>query len=214
MDPNPSLFGGVFVINLDRRTDRLEQFTAEMSKLDLPFERFPAIATEFGIDGCGLSHLSVLKLAKERGYKNVLIFEDDFELVVSKEVFWSTLSSFLETTPFDVYMLSHGIETSEHFTDATVKVTCAQGAAGYIVHESFYDMLINLYEDAMPTLQITKQHWIYANDQIWKRLQPSSRWYAAASYLGKQRGSYSDLAGRWVDYYPSETKESDTVSSV
>ena len=57
------------------------------------------------------------------GIKNVLIFEDDFELVVSKEVFWSTLSSFLETTPFDVYMLSHGIETSEHFTDATVKVT-------------------------------------------------------------------------------------------
>ena len=199
-EANPSLFGGVFVINLDRRTDRLEQFTEEMKKVDLPFERFPAIATEFGIDGCGLSHLSVLKLAKERGYKNVLIFEDDFELVVSKQVFWSTVTTFLETTPFDVYMLSYWMDLSGNFTEDTVKVLSTSAASGYIVNESFYDKLIELYEDAMPKLVQTREHWIYANDQIWKSLQPTSRWYAAKSRLGKQRASYSDLAGRWVDY--------------
>ena len=199
-EANPSLFGGVFVINLDRRTDRLEQFTEEMKKVDLPFERFPAIATEFGIDGCGLSHLSVLKLAKERGYKNVLIFEDDFEFVVSKQVFWSTITRFLEDTPFDVYMLSYWMDLSGNFTEDTVKVLSTSAASGYIVNESFYDKLIELYEDAMPKLVQTREHWIYANDQIWKSLQPTSRWYAAKSRLGKQRASYSDLAGRWVDY--------------
>ena len=199
-EANPSLFGGVFVINLDRRTDRLEQFTEEMKKVDLPFERFPAIATEFGIDGCGLSHLAVYKIAKERGYKNVLIFEDDFEFVVSKQVFWSTITRFLEDTPFDVYMLSYWMDLSGNFTEDTVKVLSTSAASGYIVNESFYDKLIELYEDAMPKLVQTREHWIYANDQIWKSLQPTSRWYAAKSRLGKQRASYSDLAGRWVDY--------------
>jgi len=200
MEPNPSLFGGVFVINLDRRADRLEQIITEMSGVELPFERFPAIPTDFGIDGCGLSHLAVYKIAKERGYKNVLIFEDDFEFVVSKQVFWSTVSSFLESTPFDVYMLSYAMDISANFTETTVKVISAQTASGYIVNESFYDVLIKLYEDAIPKLQSTREHWNYANDQVWKPLQAEARWYASAIRLGRQRASYSDLAGKKIYY--------------
>ena len=193
--PNPSLFGGIFVINLDRRPDRLEEFTKEMNVLEIPFERFPAIYTDFGIDGCGRSHLSVLKLAKERGYKNVLIFEDDFQCLVSKDVFWKTINSFLESTPFDVYMLTYLMDLSGNFTEDTVKVLSAQTASAYIVNESFYDILINLYEDAMPKLVETREHWIYANDQIWRQLQPDSRWYASKIRLGKQRDGYSNLTG-------------------
>jgi GR25 family glycosyltransferase involved in LPS biosynthesis len=195
MQPNPSLFGGVFVINLDRRPDRLEEFTEEMKMLDMPFERFSAIYTDFGIDGCGLSHLSVLKLAKERGYKNVLIFEDDFKCLVSKEVFWKAINTFSQSTPFDVYMLSYLMDLSGNFTEDTVKVFSAQTTSGYIVNESMYDSLINLYEDAMPKLVQTREHWIYANDQIWKQLQPESRWYASKIRLGKQRDGYSNLTG-------------------
>jgi len=199
-EANPSVFGGVFVINLDRRTDRLEQFTEEMRKVDLPFERFPAIETDFGIDGCTLSHLSVFKIAKERGYKNILIFEDDFEFVVSKQVFWSTVTSFLEETPFDVYMLGHSIDLSENHTEHTVKIISASNACGYIVNETLYDPLINLYENAIPKLQATRAHWIYANDQIWKELQPITRWYAPINRLGRQRPGYSDLGKQFMNY--------------
>lgn len=42
-----------------------------------PIERFPAIHTADGRDGCRESHLSILRIAKERGYPFVLILEDD-----------------------------------------------------------------------------------------------------------------------------------------
>ena len=82
----------IFYINLEERVDRKNLIEIELNKFDLKYERFPAIKDEMGIYGCGLSHLSVLKLAKERGYKNVLIFEDDFTFLVSKEEFETFLN--------------------------------------------------------------------------------------------------------------------------
>ena len=78
----------IFYINLDKRTDRREEIEQELSNYELNAERYAGIYTPHsGIVGCGYSHLNVLKLAKERGYKNVLILEDDFQFVVSKEEF-------------------------------------------------------------------------------------------------------------------------------
>jgi GR25 family glycosyltransferase involved in LPS biosynthesis len=80
--PNNELFGGVFYINLEHRKDRREQIEGELNKLGLKYERFPAIQLNPGNVGCGLSHLAVMKIAKERNLKNVFIIEDDFQLIV------------------------------------------------------------------------------------------------------------------------------------
>ena len=72
------------------------------------------------------------------------------------------------------------------------KVLEVQTASGYIVNESIYNRLIELYEYALPLLESTRQHWIYANDQIWKTLQPNSNWYCFTERIGIQRPSYSD----------------------
>ena len=75
---------GIFYINLDKRADRRYEIEEELNKMELPFERFTAIETPGrGILGCGYSHLSVFKMAKERKYRNVLIFEDDFYFLIS-----------------------------------------------------------------------------------------------------------------------------------
>ena len=76
----------IFYINLDYREDRREEIESELAKYELleKSERFPGIrVVNQGILGCTKSHLGVIKLAKERGYKNVLILEDDFEFVLS-----------------------------------------------------------------------------------------------------------------------------------
>jgi hypothetical protein len=82
------IFDRVFVINLDHRTDRLEQFVAGLetfgvSKLwiNQNLERFSAVKSDNGADGCRDSHIAILKIAKERGYKNILVFEDDCQFV-------------------------------------------------------------------------------------------------------------------------------------
>jgi hypothetical protein len=65
-----------FVINLKRREDRLKHIQKEMEYMGWDYELFEAI-DEGSYVGCTLSHLNILKIAKERNYESVLIIEDD-----------------------------------------------------------------------------------------------------------------------------------------
>ncbi len=194
----------ILYINLDYRTDRKQQFENEMKNMGLidKVERFSAFRAEFGLTGCGYSHLAVLKLAKERGYKNVLIFEDDFEFLVNKETFEKQIDNFFKTIDtFDVCMLSYKLPQYKDIGNENVyKVIEAGTASGYIVNLIYYDSLIKLYEDNIPLLEKTRDSFKYANDQIWKTLQPEGNWYAFKNRIGKQRASYSDNTCLYENY--------------
>lgn len=186
----------IIYINLDKRTDRREEIENELKKYGLEAERYSAIYTPHsGIVGCGYSHLNTLRLAKERGYKNILILEDDFEFVVSKEEFEDSLNKLFDSNiSFDVCMLSYIVQRGESIPDYSFvgKVLDGQTASGYIVNQHYYDTLIALYEWAIPLLDSTNEHWNYANDMVWKRLQPKDNWIYFLNRLGKQRDGYSD----------------------
>lgn len=185
--------GGVYVINLDRRTDRMEDFEKGMAEIELPFKRFSAIERKPGAIGCGLSHLTIIKEARELGLKNVLVFEDDFSPLVTKEEFWDEINYLFETQKeFDVCMLAYAMIREEPYTDRLIKVVEAQAASAYIVNACFYDTLIDLYEKSASLLEKTGHHWLYANDQAWKTLQPSANWFAFKKRIGYQRASMSD----------------------
>ena len=197
----PFNIDGVFHINLDSRTDRRKEVEEELNGIGIPFERFPAIKGNPGLVGCGYSHMEVLKIARSRGYRAVLIFEDDFQFLVSKEKFWALLDAAKEEVPsYDVIMLGYNIQSAVPFSQHFQKVLEAQTASAYVVSAKFYDTLINCYEYAMPLLQSSGRHWDYANDQIWKKFQPGANWYAFKERIGKQRASYSDNAENFVDY--------------
>lgn len=88
----------IIYINLDHRTDRKDEIEGELEKFNLleKSERYSAICIkEQGILGCTMSHLEVFKLAKARQYNNVLILEDDFQFLISKEEFEDQLIEFL-----------------------------------------------------------------------------------------------------------------------
>lgn len=84
----------VFVINLDKDKERLQSFDEQMKKNHIAYERYEAVLgskvlrderlSEYcntfctdGMKGCALSHRSVWELMIEKGYENVIIFEDD-----------------------------------------------------------------------------------------------------------------------------------------
>jgi glycosyl transferase family 25 len=199
------MFPHIFYINLDKRTDRRQEIETQLHQYNLydQAERFPAIHTpEQGILGCTMSHLAVLRLAKERQYPYVLILEDDFYFTLPKEELHNNLQHFFETTPdFDVCMISYNLKNSTPTQDPRIlKVIEAQTASGYIVNTSLYDPLIQLYEETIPLLRQTQEHWNYANDQIWKRLQPQTKWFALNPRCGKQRDGFSDNANQYVFY--------------
>ena len=188
-----------FYINLDRRTDRRELVEEEFKRIGLEVERFPAVEYTPGTIGCNLSHIEVLKLAKARGYESVMIFEDDFEFLVSKEE-WNRQISRLPTS-YDVVMLSYNLLQSSPHDETFVRVQEVQTTSGYIVHSRFYDTLIARWEEGTRLFKENPEvHWIYILDQYWKALQPSAEWFAFKQRIGQQRPGFSDLAGEFVEY--------------
>ena len=146
----------IFYINLAHREDRRCEIERELDAFELPYERYEAMSTPgCGSIGCSYSHLGVLKLARERGYKNVLIFEDDFQFIVSKSEFEKDLTElFAMHSKFDVCMLGYNLVRGETLSEnpRLTRVNEAQTMSGYIVNHTMYDTLIELYEWSSPLM--------------------------------------------------------------
>jgi len=84
----------VYVINLDRDTERLKKMTEQLNRLNIEFTRFPAVLgsqvkssphlTDLclkyctdGMKGCALSHKTIWEDMLKNGYERVLVLEDD-----------------------------------------------------------------------------------------------------------------------------------------
>ena len=193
----------IIYINLEHRVDKKIQIEQELINFNLKFERFNGIYQPENVIGCSKSHLQVLHLAKKQGYKNILILEDDFMFIISKEIFYKNISLLFDSNvEFDICMLSYNLMKGETCIQYPflIKALDVQTASGYIVNENFYDKLIEIYERSVPLLESTGQHWNYANDLVWKSLQPISNWYCFSERIGIQRPGINDNGGRYVDY--------------
>jgi GR25 family glycosyltransferase involved in LPS biosynthesis len=197
----------IIYINLDKREDRRKEIENELNNYGFTnYERFSAYETSgFGALGCANSHLQALKIARERGYKNVLIMEDDFMFILSKEEVESTLEKLFDpdkNIKFDVCMCSYKLNDGNIIENEPflTKVKDAQTASGYIVNQHYYDTIIELYKNTNVLLDTTRQHWLYANDQSWKVLQPNSDWFCFTKRFGIQRPGFSDNANAYMDY--------------
>jgi GR25 family glycosyltransferase involved in LPS biosynthesis len=184
---------GIVYINLEKRKDRFEHMQSLLQKYNINALRFNAIEHEYGLYACGLSHLAVLKMAKNAGWNRVLILEDDILITVDPEKFHSMIQTILQR-PFDVCMLDLNLQSSEPIDDilSIVKVKCAYCAGAYIVENHYYQILIDLYESCLPKLLETRYHWMYANDAAWHSLQVKDNWIAYVPQICKQMSGYSD----------------------
>lgn len=196
------MFDKIFYINLDHRTDRKEEIERELDNMGLlsNAERhsafyFPSI----GGVGCGRSHIDILKKARDRGYSQILILEDDFTFVVSKEEFSNSINKLVDKE-FDVCLISYNLRDGKVVDDTFTKVLDAQTTSGYIVRSHYYDALIEIFEAGVEMLEKTNHHWLYSIDQIWKKLQPDGNWICFTERLGVQRPSYSDCTNRFENY--------------
>lgn len=201
----------IYFINLDHRTDRLEQFQAEMKKMGFPEEkvhRVPAIyKPDIGALGCGLSHIKVMNMILESNHKTCLVFEDDFSFTLDGNYCNFLFKKFFESKrEFDLVMMGGKIlkhETTDSFF--LHKILDAQTSSAYIIQKRYAKVIRDTLEEGMKLLeeyynQHKKAHHDYCLDIYWKKLQLTDNWLVFHPKMGIQRESYSDIEGRFADY--------------
>ena len=114
MDIN-NFFDRICCINLDRRRDRWEQAKNQFDHAGITnYQRFSAIESENGWEGCRDSHLAIIREARDREFDRVLIFEDDFQFVRGFRRRFDTALTEIQSVAWDMLYLGgnlHGPQT-------------------------------------------------------------------------------------------------------
>lgn len=209
-------FDAIFCINLDRRPDRLSSFTDMAQKFGFTFQRWSSV------DGkelkhpngqmmeenerrnmelaCKLSHLRLLRYAKEEGYQNVLIFEDDarihersfplFKYAISELIPDSTGVTF--TRDWDMLYLgvNHINPPEDLGADSNlVRVVTGFTTHAYAVNHTAYDLLIS-------ALDYRGQADVLYADYI----HPLGHSYAISPNIAYQEDGFSDITLKEESY--------------
>jgi GR25 family glycosyltransferase involved in LPS biosynthesis len=141
-------FDKVVVVNLDKRTDRLEKITKQLDDLGITFERFSAI------DGTGKNPIiagrdSHLQVWRDNLGKKVLVLEDDAYFV---EDFQERFDQVIQTLPenWDVFYLGALLDK---MTGKVIKVNndwyrqiVSTGTQAYCVHPDIMQYCIDRLE--------------------------------------------------------------------
>lgn len=194
-------FEGVYYINLAQRKDRRELFERRSAKLGITATRFEAIVpdpeyvqmlydgqedtTRAQKIGCTLSHQGIIRLAREKGLKNVLIFEDDCLFL---EGFNEKLSlSVRELEGFEWDLFYGGGEPNNYMHEVSENLYTMKNSGGmyathcYAVHERFYDTFLSFEANKVAVIDIMLMH------------IKEKRLYASAELLAVQDCTYSDI---------------------
>jgi hypothetical protein len=166
LELKPISWDKIFVINLPRRTDRKKQMEEFFLSTKINTSQYEFIDAFDGSDieiqtqyqekknsnpsnpiitpghfACLLSHLKAIELAKSRGYKQVMILEDD---VNTNELDLISKLKSIELPYYDLLYLGGIMSKKKHFTTNWIftKGTNIMGAYAYILSSSVFDIVL------------------------------------------------------------------------
>lgn len=186
-------FDKVYVINLDRRPDRMEKIAYDLKQLGIEFERFSAYdAVKENIEpymGCTKSHLDIWK---QSFGKRVLILEDDAEFM---ENFQQRFDEVIQELPEDYDVMYLGILVQKNISIVHdvgyknwFKIDKTAGTHAYSLHPDKVEYFYEKLKDYQWHIDIGVQ------DEAQNGL-------ATLPILVKQSTSFSDLRLREVSDY-------------
>ena len=198
-------------INLESRPDRREHVESQLASLGIKNpHRFNAIKMEHGMIGCSMSHIECIKIAKKNNWPHVFICEDDI-LFLNPDVFIENFNKFLQVQEeWDVILVAGNVlHPYKEINEYGSQVYNCQTTTGYIIKNTYYDILLSNITEGVKNLQINisnhgisniDKYFIYAIDQYWKHLQKQHLWFIITPLSVIQREDYSDIEQRDVNY--------------
>ena len=201
-------FSHVFLINLDRRQDRLEFITKQLESVGIVAERVSAVDgssldpspsigngwNHKGVAGCALSHRKVIELAKERNYKNFLVIEDD---TVFCEDFVNRFESYVNQVPPNWDMLYFGGNHLGPLKPIDVNV----GECSHTLTTNCYAMSNKMYDVVLNDLPSSVDKLTKPIDSLYTDLQKNSAYkiYTFKPHMVWQDSIFSDIENKSQD---------------
>ena len=142
------------------------------------------------------SHILCLKLAKGLKWKEVIILEDDFKYKDNRR-----LENMLIPKEYDMLLLSNLVKDEkdkEKYDDNFDRVYKAVWTSGHLVHQRFYDTLINIFEESLKALEKEYKHKNYL-DVYWNKIFKDNLILKHRKIIGTQlEESFSDINNKVV----------------
>jgi len=214
----PDNFGLVRVINLPDRTDRLREMKRQLKVLGTSFKDgqvelysatrptetcgFPNI----GARGCFLSHLAVLKDARQRRVGSLLVIEDDLEVFPADVPHLNRVLDRLAAELWGILYLGHAIPPDPGAAPGLVPFRGdVQNAHFYAVNAPIFDRLIAYLEACLvrpPGDPIGGPMHYDGALTMFRAANPDVITLISQPSLAAQRSSRSDITFRQFEQYP------------
>lgn len=214
-------FDKVFLINLDRREDRLNRCKEifEKNRVSDLVERFPGIIPDPSEDipytrdtekikvplyGCLLSHINIIKKAKAEGLKSILVLEDDVEFINIEAIDKSVDQ--LSTRYWSLFYLGSNTHVPLNKEDDNLLVL-KKGYATHAIayHENFYDYFLdNFNQRKIDIIDV----WLSDFGQ------ENFKSYCTYPITAVQVSDHSDIHNAYADYSWMEGKFNDNTKHI
>lgn len=142
------------------------------------------------------AHLAALSRARELGLPDAVIFDDDFQFIVPRQVANRKIGALLADFPaWDVILFgNHQITAHEATPDASVmRVMATSAPHGYAVRARHYDALIAGLSAACDAMPDAADEGAGEVDAVWARVATSANVHAFRAPLGEGQ----TRMGRW-----------------
>jgi len=200
-----------FVVNLESRPDRLENIRFELDYLGWEYELFKAVNRN-NYMGCTLSHLEILKISKERGYRRVMVIEDDCTVMPYAKSLIGAIEGQIQDIEFGVLnlapTLNRPVNLSEKY-DLLLDITNLPPKPHERLTETFatniliYDLIT--YEDVFKIKDYAFHSGDYVlpiDEHLVRNVYSKYQCYTPILPIAPQMNSYSDVSqGMYNNFY-------------
>jgi len=206
-------FDKIYCINLESRADRWEASCEEFEKVGLldRVERFEGIPRREGIIGCTLSHVRLIERAKNKGFKNIFIFEDDIQFINYDDSIIKDAIKDLRQRKWGLFYLGSSANCKFHYTTPhlvrPVNSDGLKAAHAYAINSSAYNKILShnwIWKQCEKEISFLSDESLRLYKHIDKFyrdiLIPNYHCYHINPIMAVQRSSYSDVQNRDVDY--------------
>lgn len=191
-------FDNIYCINLDKRSDRWEECLAQFEKHNLTVERFSGIDGSMienntkladGELGVLKTHIELIKDAKEKGYKSILILEDDVEFIDNLNEKFFSIKNQIPNDWIMLYLGGNHVGGCLQISQNIYKLIHSYAIHAFAINSELFDLIIN----GLPKYKKPV-------DVFYAELQPLFPSYVIRPHLAWQRVSFSDIQGGIMNY--------------